>query len=267
MSIKDFIASLRHQSGGMLGLAASEPTLLDVWDQRWFYGIKKVQVGCLDSHNLQWLTEAVVSELEVLRGIIHGVEGNREAHVATEPVAILRALQEHRKVCKEVCYKLKQLEGLRQDAATLKARVRSADAWHSDHNQVMVEQVETLRGQLDTARAEKTLAVEVLCATVQQQQRDVTEAGTQIQALSEAGESSGTEKEATAEAQPVNGMHEREEHIIPLVISTDKTKQCSQAKPEAAQAAAAELKLGTLYLLLCIAQELVCCDLYPTVLL
>lgn len=108
--------------------AASEPTLLDVWDQRWFYGIKKVQVvrdlpivltlanaesvrvehgyellldvqGCLDSHNLQWLTEAVVSELEVLRGIIHGVEVVTDCQLLCKVYATL-PYHEMRPICK-----------------------------------------------------------------------------------------------------------------------------------------------------------------------
>ena len=45
----------------------------------------------------------------------------------------------------------------------------------------MVEQLETLRRQLNVSKADKTVAVEVLCAVVQQQQRDVTAVGAKLQ--------------------------------------------------------------------------------------
>ncbi|KAL3135011.1 hypothetical protein ABBQ32_007959 [Trebouxia sp. C0010 RCD-2024] len=59
----------------------------------------------------------------------------------------------------------------------------------------------------------------------------------------EAGEASGSEEEAPVEAEPVNGEEEREEgEIVPPATPVDKKAQRLQARREAAQAAAAELK-------------------------
>ena len=65
----------------------------------------------------------------------------------------------------------------------------------------------------------------------------------------QAGDASGSEEDAPVEAEPVNGAEEREEgEIVPPATPVDKKAQRLQARQEAAQAAAAELKVGTSHL-------------------
>ncbi|KAL3162678.1 hypothetical protein ABBQ38_008723 [Trebouxia sp. C0009 RCD-2024] len=220
--------------------AAGQLSIPEIWEQKWFYGdfnrvlavhdshtsgnfadafnaSKQKEVARTCKHNLVLalqgslgaqallrLVEAIVGELDVLSGTLHGNKGHQATHLDAElraHSALHRALEDLRqimaeelaslkraaaaaearaaaegdekkslasqlagarkinaKVCKESSNRLKLLEEAQRDAAALRGRARTVNVWHSDHEEIVAQELALLRQA--TAAAEARAAAE-----------------------------------------------------------------------------------------------------------